>query len=234
METRKAEISRIATLVVALCTLVVTALVVRRELLIPNDLPVRGSPPPPVLLDKWEELAEAGHRIGPMDARLVLVEFSDFECPACAFLSNDLVPHLREQYPGQVAVVYRHWPLQKHRFSYAAARASECAAFQGGFEQSHDVVYSQQHLLGVTAGAVYVDQLEELQRIRAKLRYYPHDVWLYLLAAQWARIGQEEHFVGRTGGIGDALGSRLLATRLVHDMMMLCFLQEKRYAPCGC
>jgi len=91
--------------------------------------------------------------------------------------------------------------------------------------------WPQQHLLGVTAGAVYDDYLGELKPLRERLKYYPHDVWLYLLTAQWSRIGQEEAFVGRTGEVGDELGSRLLASRLVHDLMQLCFLMERSYAP---
>ena len=70
-----------------------------------------------------------------------------------------------------------------------------------------------------------------MAEIRRKLSYFPRDVWLYLLAAQWARIGQEEHFVGRSGEVGDEIGSRLLAARLAHDIMQLCFLMEKIYAP---
>ena len=66
--------------------------------------------------------------------------------------------------------------------------------------------WPQQHLLGVTAGAVYEDGLGELKPLRHKLKQYPVDVWLYLLAAQWGRIDQEEHFVGRTGDVGDELG----------------------------
>lgn len=93
------------------------------------------------------------------------------------------------------------------------------------------LTWPQQLLLGVTAGEIYVDDQGQLAAIRRKLSYYPHDLWLYLLAAQWSRIGQEEHFVGRTGDLGDDLGSRILATRLVHDLMLLCFLLEKRYAP---
>jgi hypothetical protein len=57
----------------------------------------------------------------------------------------------------------------------------------------------QQRLLEVTAGRVYHDGLGELQEARARLSYYPRDVWLYLLAAQWGRVGQQEAFVGRTG-----------------------------------
>ncbi len=93
------------------------------------------------------------------------------------------------------------------------------------------LITPQQHLLSVTAGAVFADGLGELEPIRQKLAYFPHDIWLYLLAAQWARIGQEEHFMGRAGAVGDELGSQLLAARLVHDIMQLCFLMERTYAP---
>jgi hypothetical protein len=89
----------------------------------------------------------------------------------------------------------------------------------------------ENHLLMVTAGRVFHDGLGQLEPIRARLRYYPHDVWLYLLAAQWRRIGQEEAFMGRCGQVNDELGSRLVAARLVRDLMRLCFLMERRYAP---
>ncbi len=88
----------------------------------------------------------------------------------------------------------------------------------------------EQKLLTVTAGAVYHDGLGELGQIRQKLAYYPHDLWLYLLACQWSRIAQEEAFVGRAGDVGDELGSQIVAGRLVRDIMKLCFLMEKRYA----
>ena len=88
-----------------------------------------------------------------------------------------------------------------------------------------------QKLLAVTSGAVYRDDIGDLTRLREKLAEYPHDIWLYMLAAGWTRIGQEEHFMGRTGFVGDDLGSRIIAARLVHDLMNLCFLMERRYPP---
>lgn len=87
-----------------------------------------------------------------------------------------------------------------------------------------------QQLRAFTAGAVYHDGIG-LEAAREQFRYYPKDVWLYLLAAGWSRIGQEEAFVGRTGYVGDDLGSQVIAARLVRDLMRLCFLMEKQYAP---
>jgi hypothetical protein len=93
------------------------------------------------------------------------------------------------------------------------------------------LTFSEEALLEVTAGALFHDGLGTLSETRALLAYYPQDVWLYLLAAQWARISQQEPFVGRTGEVGDDLGSALIAADLVRDVMRLGFLMERRYAP---
>jgi hypothetical protein len=101
-----------------------------------------------------------------------------------------------------------------------------------GLETADWLTIPEQKLLEVTEGRVYHDGLGELKDARFRLAYYPRDVWLYLLAAQWRRIGQMEAFVGRTGEVGDdLLGSRLVAATLVRDLMRLCFLMERRYAP---
>lgn len=88
----------------------------------------------------------------------------------------------------------------------------------------------EQCLLTLTAGAVYHDGIG-LEDLRRGFEYYPRDVWLYLLACGWARIGQEEHLMGRAGLVGDEVGSALIGARLVRDIMRLCFLMERRYAP---
>jgi len=93
------------------------------------------------------------------------------------------------------------------------------------------LVLPQQQLLEITAGDVFHDGLGTLKPARARFAWYPQDVWLYRMAACWARIAQEEPFVGRAGQVGDDLGSRLVAARLVRDGMLLAFLQERRYAP---
>ena len=90
---------------------------------------------------------------------------------------------------------------------------------------------SQQRLLEVTAGRVFRDDTGGLTGVRDRLAWYPDDVWRYLLACQWQRVAQLEPFVGRTGDVGDHLGSRLVAASLVRDAMRLAFLIERRYAP---
>jgi hypothetical protein len=91
--------------------------------------------------------------------------------------------------------------------------------------------FPQQILRTLTQGGVYHAALGDVPAMQAQFAWYPHDVWLLLLAAGWARISQEEAFVGRTGDVGDEIGSRIIAARLVRDLMMLCFLMERQYAP---
>lgn len=93
------------------------------------------------------------------------------------------------------------------------------------------LISSEQALLEVTAGDVFHDGIGTITRARAVLDYYPDDVWRYLLAAQWKRISQQEPFVGRTGEVGDELGSAVIGADLVRDVMHLAFLIERRYAP---
>ena len=106
-----------------------------------------------------------------------------------------------------------------------------------GFDPSKKIAVAdwltspQQRLLELISGEVYHDGLGELGKVREKLEYYPRDVWLYMLAAQWTRISQEEAFVGRAGDVGDELGSQVVAARMVREIMRLSFLMEKQYAP---
>ncbi len=91
--------------------------------------------------------------------------------------------------------------------------------------------FSEHKLLGVTSGKVFHDGLGELEKLRQKFQYYPRDVWLYQLAAQWIRISEDREFTSRTGDVGDELGSMVIASHQVKRLMQLCFLMERKYAP---
>ncbi len=90
--------------------------------------------------------------------------------------------------------------------------------------------FPEQNLRMVTAGAVFHDQVG-LQEVRDRFAYYPRDVWLYLQLAAWWRVHPEINLAGRAGFVGEELGSALIGSQLVHDLMRLCFLMEREYAP---
>lgn len=89
----------------------------------------------------------------------------------------------------------------------------------------------RQHLRLIRSGRIYHDGLGTLESTRTRFNWYPEDLWRYLLANQWNRIDQDMPFIGRTGSVDDELGSHLLGTRIITDLMNLAFLMEKQYAP---
>ena len=131
------------------CALIVVTLVMRREFFPPQTPSVATSYPQPRVLTEWRDLASVGHVIGSPKARLKIVELSDFQCPFC----NDLhltLKLLLARHPGEIAVVYRHFPLpaRMHPFAQAAAIASECAAAQHKFVEYHDALFERQDSIG--------------------------------------------------------------------------------------
>lgn len=100
----------------------------------------------------------------------------------------------------------------------------------GEIEARDWLTFPEHGLRMFTAGEVYHDEVG-LQAARDRLGYYPRDVWLYLLMTGWWRVHPETNLVGRAGVVGDELGSSLIGSQLVWDLMRLCFLMERQYAP---
>lgn len=88
----------------------------------------------------------------------------------------------------------------------------------------------EHRLLAITSGDVFHDDLD-LISIRERLAYYPDDIRWYVMASLWHGISEEEAFIGRCGDMEDELGSRLIAGRIVQNIMRFCFCAEKQYAP---
>jgi len=88
-----------------------------------------------------------------------------------------------------------------------------------------------QSLLEVTAGQVFTDNLGTLTRLRQKLAWYPDDVWFYVAAADWIRLGEDLPLLGRAGHRGDDLGSRIICARIANTAMHLAFLLCRRWPP---
>ncbi|HET6765185.1 MAG TPA: thioredoxin domain-containing protein [Longimicrobiaceae bacterium] len=139
----KKLIDALGTAIPIACALVVTSLVVRREL-----FPRVAEPAAPAVhrqVPEWRDYA-VGQRIGPANARVTITEFSDYQCPFCRKMAARIA-QLRQAHPHDVALVYRHFPLPYHPQALAAARASFCAGEQGRFAAYHDAVFARQDSL---------------------------------------------------------------------------------------
>lgn len=81
---------------------------------------------------------------GKKDAKVVLIEYGDFQCPGCGSL-EPTVKQVREQYKDKIAFVFRNLPLTTiHPNAKAAATAAQAAAKQGKFWEMHDKLYANQ------------------------------------------------------------------------------------------
>lgn len=94
------------------------------------------------------ELGAAEHTatFGPADAKVQIVEFSDFECPYCS-RAAEAVAAVKKQLGDEVQFSYRHFPLSSHPAARPAAELSQCAREQGKFWEIHDEIFANQRAL---------------------------------------------------------------------------------------
>ncbi len=90
-----------------------------------------------------DDSRQAGHVRGPLNARVKIEEFGDFQCPSCAALSPAL-SQAEQKYHGKLYVIFRQFPLASHPHAQEAARAAEAAGLQGRFWEMHDLLYGSQ------------------------------------------------------------------------------------------
>lgn len=88
---------------------------------------------------------------GSEDAKVVIVEFGDFQCPFCSRFYSQTLPSIESEYidTGKVKLVYRDYPLSFHAQATPSAEASECADEQGMFWEFHDKVFDNQGAMSV-------------------------------------------------------------------------------------
>ncbi|MXX33317.1 MAG: DsbA family protein [Gemmatimonadetes bacterium] len=104
-------------------------------------------PPRVEAVADWETYGLEGHRMGPSNALVTIVNFSDFTCPFCQ-TQAPVLRTVRRQFAGQVAVVFRHQPSQRNEVGRQAAIAVECAARAETFEPYHDLLFRHMDSLG--------------------------------------------------------------------------------------
>ncbi len=96
---------------------------------------------------------------GPADAKVTLVEFSDFQCPYCSRVTPTLNA-IREQYEDDVKIVFKHLPLTRiHPKAPLAHAASEAAHAQGKFWEMHDLIFANQRDLEEETFIGYAEEL---------------------------------------------------------------------------
>jgi predicted DsbA family dithiol-disulfide isomerase len=105
------------------------------------------------------ELRPGGPSKGPDDARVTIVEFSDFQCPYCQ-RATPILDEIVARYPEDVRVVYRHLPLDSiHPEARASAEASACAHEGGKFWEYHDLLFANNRALAPEQLRGYAEQV---------------------------------------------------------------------------
>jgi protein-disulfide isomerase len=102
-----------------------------------------------------------GTRWGDPQARVVLIEFSDFECPFCGRFASETLPQVHDEFvkTGKVQYAFRHFPLPSHAAARGAAAAAQCAAEQGQFWPMHDALFASQQRLSPPDLAAHAERL---------------------------------------------------------------------------
>lgn len=132
----------LATALLVVCALIVTGLLVRKEFFLgAESISSRTIP-------EWKEVVEGGRWIGSKNARILVVEFFDYECPPCSNTQKTLAA-LKKKYKDDIAFILYNLPSSEiHPNAYQAALAAECAGLQDKYESYHSLLLKNQDLLG--------------------------------------------------------------------------------------
>ncbi len=108
-----------------------------------------GQEAQPSAAARVQELIDDDPSMGDGSAPVVMIEFSDFQCPFCARFYSDTLPQIEADYieTGKVQLVYRDFPIGFHQYAKAAAMAAECADDQGKWRVMHDMIFENQATL---------------------------------------------------------------------------------------
>jgi protein-disulfide isomerase len=98
--------------------------------------------------------------LGPEDAAITIIEFSDYQCPYCKKWHDEVLDRLLANYPGQIRFVYRDFPLiSLHPGAAPAAEAADCAGEQGSYWPFYQALFSMKYDLTTEAYQQYAAEL---------------------------------------------------------------------------
>ncbi|NOH01359.1 MAG: DsbA family protein [Chloroflexi bacterium] len=109
------------------------------------------STPQPVIYDVE---TEGFPSIGPADAPITIVEFSDYQCPYCYRWHVQVYDTLMAAYPDKIRFVYRNFPLSFHQNAMPGAEAALCAGDQDAYWEYHDLLFDNQESMNNQSGTV--------------------------------------------------------------------------------
>ncbi len=125
---------------------------VKTEQVVPTKLLITATRQPGCTVRSQKPTPDATHEallpaptdqdwtIGPDDAYVTIIEYSDFQCPACASFTP-VIAQLHEDFGDDLRIVYRHFPLSNHDKAQLATQASEAAGLQDKFWEMHDLLF---------------------------------------------------------------------------------------------
>jgi protein-disulfide isomerase len=119
----------------------------------------QAAPPVPAITPTAEHVkynipTEGFPAVGPADAPITIVEFSDYQCPYCTQWHDNTEQPLMAAYPGKIRLVYRNYPLSFHQNAMMGAEAALCAGDQNAYWKYHDKLFSENSLMNSSAGTV--------------------------------------------------------------------------------
>lgn len=99
---------------------------------------------------------------GASNARVAVIEYSDYQCPFCGRYDKDTYPKLLKDYveTGKIKYVWRDYPLDFHQHAEKAAEAARCAGEQGKFWQMHDQLFENQQKIAPADLPKYAETLQ--------------------------------------------------------------------------
>jgi protein-disulfide isomerase len=109
---------------------------------------------------RYDIPTENSYAIGPADAPITIVEFSDYQCPFCRRWHDEVYEPLLAAYPGKIRLVYRHFPLTSiHPDAMSAAEAAMCAGEQDAYWPYHEKLFSSDSL----GNSTYMQYAQDLK-----------------------------------------------------------------------
>ena len=124
-----------------------------------RDRPIASATAAAAAPQRYQVSVDDDPALGPADAPITIVEFSDFNCPYCRRFHADVFPDLMAAYPDQIHFVYRDFPITSAE-SLVAAQAANCAGKQGGYWAYHNALLIGELGLGAEAYQAYAVQLQ--------------------------------------------------------------------------